>query len=216
MPYFCKVDDIASAVPVATRFSNQPELCRRAASESIVQYTRRNWDYNAAYVEYFDSTERQDNDVMKIHLAKVPVDTTVPFDIRFSYDRLWDSTTLLVAGTDYVWDSDREVLFIYNLYRMRKAYRSYRIQYAGGLTLALDNDGNPTDVYNVTGKYEILQTLAIQEAADRLENFVNRTEGEAQRGARADRTLLKPRRGGLLAEVAFALEPYRRILMESV
>lgn len=217
MPFsFCSAQDLAPGIPLDRRFQNAAGLnlydrYRFAVTQSMASYTRRNWDYNAAFVEYFDSPRRQAREELKIYPTKIPFDTTVTPTLRFSYTRQWDSTTTLVYGTDYFWDDDRKCFFIDNAYALHPCPKAYQLTYAGGLKPLLDIDGNASDVYDCSGGYDLLQMLCIQEATDRILTFTNLTQGEQQHGALRNRTIEKKRIAGLLPEVARQLETYRKL-----
>src|SRR6185503_5131162 len=94
-------------------------------------------------IEYIDSPQRRAREEIVYYPIKIPVDTTVPFDLRFSYTREWTTDTILTQGTDYWWDSFKNALIIYNTYEVHHAKGAYQLTYAGGIPLI-----PTTDVYD--------------------------------------------------------------------
>lgn len=213
---FCSADDLATNIQVASRFNsagpaNVYDMHRFGVTQAMANFCRRNWDYNNSIVEYFDSPHRKPREELIYYPEKINVDTGVPMILQFSYDRCWDGSATLSNGTDFWWDSEKRRLVVYNRYEIHQCPRAYRLTYAGGFKPLLDIHGDPTDVYDTSGGFEALRENCMHEACDRIEQYLNRTEGEQQHGALRNRTIEKKRIGGFLPEVARAIESYRKI-----
>jgi hypothetical protein len=214
---FCSADDIAGAVQVASRHnsndgSNIYDRYRRAVSQDIIRYTRRNWDYATGIVEYFDSPCRMPREQLLYYPFKVPFDTTVTPVLKYALDRDFANVSGLTYGTDFWFDQNRAspCIVVMNAWATSQAANAYQLTYAAGLKAAYDIDNNLTDVYD-TSEVPNLRELCAQEAAARIEAYLNRTEGQQQHGALRSRTIEKKQIGGFMPEVARSLEYYRRI-----
>lgn len=204
--HFCTPGDVQVALPtLASRYLSYLQTIRDAVTEDILRYLRRNFNYNAAYVETLDAHYREPYERLNIYPAKIPFDPTGTTEVRIAYSRDFSDPDSVVDAAYYSWNDDDKKLVITLPWEIFSKTGAIQLTYAGGF----QPDPDDATLYDCGPS---LREAAIMETSHRLQTLVDRLQGQAEEASKNRPIKLKPNVGGLLPEVAFKIQSFRKPL----
>lgn len=198
MLHFFKVDDLnTQGSRIASHLVDRLRGVRDSTTAKINAFMRRELDYQAGVVEYFDTPDLRSG-AYNIWLMKKNVSAVA---IGLSYGRAWSDYP--IDDTRVFLDADKGKITFYGPFR--RWQRALRVTYNGGYP-ALGTEGEDAEVMACP---EALRFAALQQAA-----FDTRRALGQDQGTEVDDDKKTPVRlvFGLLPDTAAAFMPYRRLL----
>lgn len=209
MLYFCSVLDIKSILPAAARFEAQMDAMRKAVTEDMNAYMRRNLEYVENAVEYFDTYDVGPFGTFNVWLEKRAIEQVA---VTYSLRRTWDDDGLIIDPAMITLSPKGRVIIPGPT---RPGRGSLRIVYSGGfkpVPAANTDPEAPVTYTDVMQAPSALKQACIDECVYRLDKLLNINVGNKEDVDKRQKVAQTTMVAGLLGKTAATLQEYRKPL----